>query len=258
METFSRGAGASLRDFPIDHQIQQLLQQAPPQVTNTGGAQARTVSLTPAPTSTGAANTHTNLRVKKVELGPALDLTQRPPAVAPPLEPARAQAPIARPSTPVETPASSGSGKPLPALKSLGVGAGLIFGGLQVKHGFEELQRGKVANGSTDIAVGGLNAAAGATLLKGASKLAGPLGGAASILDGGRDLLQAAENRDSKKGWIGTAKLAGGRLRFGHPGRRPSRARSGTGRRSAEWRCDRGGELGWHQSMGEVQVLRGF
>ena len=215
LDTVTRGTGSSLTDFPKDYQIEQLLKQAPAQATGTGAAPTRTVDLTPSPTSTGAAETRTRLRVNKAELGPSPDLIHRSPAPVPPFEPGPAARPPVHTSTTVETPATAGSGKSFPAAKALGVGAGVVFGGLQVKHGFEELNRGKVADGTTDIAVGGLNVAAGTTLLKGASKLAGPLGGAASVLDGGRDLYHAAESGDAKKGWIGAAKLAGGSLMTG-------------------------------------------
>lgn len=99
--------------------------------------------------------------------------------------------------------------------KGLGV-LGVVGGGLQAYGGVNELAEGKTVEGSANVAGGGLNMAAGAAGLAGRFALGGGLGGAAALIDGGKDIYTGIRDHNAEKIGVGGVKsLAGGAMLLG-------------------------------------------
>jgi len=104
--------------------------------------------------------------------------------------------------------------------KGLGV-VGVAGGGLQVVAGVSQIRHGETAEGVKNVVVGSGFVASGAAELtlaaKVASKVAAPLAGAASAIEGGYDVVQGIRKGDGKKIALGGAKGVGGALLAASP-----------------------------------------
>ena len=104
--------------------------------------------------------------------------------------------------------------------KGLGV-VGVAGGGFQVVAGVSQIRHGETAEGVKNVVVGGGFVASGAAELtlaaKVASKVAAPLAGAASAIEGGYDVVQGIRKGEGKKIALGGAKGAGGALLAASP-----------------------------------------
>ncbi|MBM3268001.1 MAG: hypothetical protein FJZ01_10170 [Candidatus Sericytochromatia bacterium] len=108
-------------------------------------------------------------------------------------------------------PAKVGTGFEKGVKTGLGV-LGVVGGTLQTATGVRELANGDTADGVKDVTAGSLNTAAGVAGLAGKLRVAGPLGGAASMVSGGYDIYQGIEKGDTEKAVVGGVKALGGGL----------------------------------------------
>ncbi len=100
-------------------------------------------------------------------------------------------------------------------------GVGIAGGGLQVVSGISQIRNGETAEGVKNVVVGSGFAASGISELslaaKVATKVAAPLAGAASTIEGGYDVVQGIRKGDGKKVALGSAKGIGGALLAASP-----------------------------------------
>lgn len=104
--------------------------------------------------------------------------------------------------------------------KGLGV-IGIAGGGIQIAVGVGQLRNGETGEGVKNLVVGGGFAGSGVAELtlasKVATKVAAPLAGGASVIEGGYDVYKGIKHGDGKKVALGGAKGIGGALLAASP-----------------------------------------
>lgn len=109
-----------------------------------------------------------------------------------------------------------------PSKLGKGLGAiGVAGGGIQVAVGIGQIRNGQTGEGIKNVVVGGGFAGSGIAELtlasKVATKVAAPLAGGASVIEGGYDVYQGIKKGDGKKVALGGAKGVGGALLAASP-----------------------------------------
>lgn len=93
--------------------------------------------------------------------------------------------------------------------KGMGV-LGMVGGGFQANHGMNELQEGKIVEGTADVAGGTANMMAGGALVAGRVALGTTIGGVAATIDGGKDIITGIRDGNVEKTAVGGVKTGAG------------------------------------------------